>query len=205
MALIHSSARSAVILEYSEKSAKTKDAVLTTHTILYLGASKVVLCHWWRAPEHHLQPRELRLHERQVFCSLRKQKTSCDPTGGFLAKWRLKNEHGQIPYPWRATAHIWVVLLIGRSKFPTNRSSDQIWVLASHQYGISLLVSQTSLRRETSGGEMSAVISQARQVNKWRLFCFLYQPSLFSVFFSVFCFGDSPHYLKKKITLHLRN
>ena len=121
MALIHSSARSAVILEYSEKSAKTKDAVLTTHTILYLGASKVVLCHWWRAPEHHLQPRELRLHERQVFCSLRKQKTSCDATGGFLAKWRLKDEHSQIPYPWRAIAHIWVVLLIGRSKFPTNQ------------------------------------------------------------------------------------
>ena len=52
--------------------------------------------------------------------------------------WKASTE---IPYPWHATAHIWVVLLIGRSNFPTN----QIWVLASHQYGISLLVSQTSL------------------------------------------------------------
>ena len=32
------------------------------------------------------------------------------------------------------------------------RSSTQIWVVTRHQYGISALVSQTSFRRETSGG-----------------------------------------------------
>ena len=32
------------------------------------------------------------------------------------------------------------------------RSSTQIWVETRHQYGISALVSQTSFRRETSGG-----------------------------------------------------
>jgi len=32
------------------------------------------------------------------------------------------------------------------------RSTIQIWVVTRHQYGISALVSQTSFRRETSGG-----------------------------------------------------
>ena len=32
------------------------------------------------------------------------------------------------------------------------RSTTQIWVVTRHQYGISVLVSQTSLREETSGG-----------------------------------------------------
>ena len=34
----------------------------------------------------------------------------------------------------------------------TNKKHYQIWVVTRHQYGISVLVSQTSLREETSGG-----------------------------------------------------
>jgi len=32
------------------------------------------------------------------------------------------------------------------------RSTTQIWVVTHHQYGISALLSQTSIRRETVGG-----------------------------------------------------
>ena len=101
----------------------------------------------------------------------------------------------EIPYPWRATAHIWVVLLIGRSIFPTNQKQWPDLSIGKSSVGnFSACVSGV-----TSQGNQWWLFSQARQVNKWSLFCFLYQPSLLSVFFSVFCFGDSPHYLKKKL------
>ena len=63
----------------------------------------------------------------------------------------------EIPYWWRLTALIWVVLLIGWIKFPTRHDqseallSTQIWIVKCHKYGISTLVSQTSFCRETSG------------------------------------------------------
>ena len=60
----------------------------------------------------------------------------------------------EIPYWWRVTTHVWVVLLIGWSKFSRAarpiRGTTQIQVVTRHQYGISTLVSQTSFRRETS-------------------------------------------------------
>ena len=62
-----------------------------------------------------------------------------------------------IPYRWRVTTQIWVVLLIGWNKFPTRRdqselrSTTQIWVVTRHQYGISALVSQMSFVGQTSG------------------------------------------------------
>ena len=66
----------------------------------------------------------------------------------------------EIPYWWRVTAQIWVVLLIGGSSFSTNHSTNQIWIVTRHLYGISELVSQTSFRGETSGDcEISAVCS----------------------------------------------
>ena len=47
------------------------------------------------------------------------------------------------------------------------RSTTQIWVAKRHQYGISVLVSQTSFGGETSGGVTKCrLFSQARQVNK---------------------------------------
>ena len=39
------------------------------------------------------------------------------------------------------------------ANFQPIRSTTQIWVVTRHQYGISALVSQTSFREETSGGE----------------------------------------------------
>ena len=67
------------------------------------------------------------------FClgfSLRKKHTFGDTTTGFLAKccWETSTE---IPYRWHITTQIWVVM--------------------RHQYGISLLISQTSFGGETSG------------------------------------------------------
>ena len=53
------------------------------------------------------------------------------------AEWAQKSHNRW----WRATTHIWVVLLIG----------SQIWVVTRHQYGIFALVSQTSFRGQSSG------------------------------------------------------
>ena len=47
------------------------------------------------------------------------------------------------------------------------RSTTQIWVAKRYQYGISVLVSQTSFGGETSGGVTKCrLFSQAGQVNK---------------------------------------
>ena len=67
------------------------------------------------------------------FClgfSLRKKHTFGDTTTGFLATccWETSTE---TPYRWHITTQIWVVM--------------------RHQYGISLLISQTSFGGETSG------------------------------------------------------
>ena len=54
----------------------------------------------------------------------------------------------EIPCWWRVTNHIWIVLLIGWSKISLAtrliRSTTRIWVVTSHQYGISAAVLQTS-------------------------------------------------------------
>ena len=50
----------------------------------------------------------------------------------------------EIPYWWRVTTQISVVLLIGWIKFPTLHDQTR------HRYGISALVSQTSFGGETS-------------------------------------------------------
>ena len=60
-----------------------------------------------------------------------------------------------IPYWWRVTTQIWVVLLIGWTQIShaarSIRSTTQIWVVTRHQYGISALVPQTSFGGVTSG------------------------------------------------------
>ena len=46
------------------------------------------------------------------------------------------------------------------------RSTAQIWVVTRHQYGISVVVSQTSFREETSGTVVKCrLISQAKPVH----------------------------------------
>ena len=62
----------------------------------------------------------------------------------------------EIPYWWRITTQIWVVLLIGWIKFSHAArpilSTTQLWVVTRLRYGISALVSQTSFGGEASGG-----------------------------------------------------
>ena len=62
----------------------------------------------------------------------------------------------EIPYWWRITTQIWVVLLIGWIKFSHAArpilSTTQLWVVTRLRYGISALVSQTSFGGETNGG-----------------------------------------------------
>ena len=69
----------------------------------------------------------------------------------------------EIPYWWCLTTQIWVALLIGWIKFPTWHNQSEaftpIWVVLRHQYGISVLVCQTSFGGETSGS-----------IAKWWLF-----------------------------------
>ena len=76
--------------------------------------------------------------------SLRKQPTFRDATTGFL-EMTSEETSAEIPYWWRVTATIYVVLLIGRAA-------------TRHQYGISAVVSQTS------GVAECRLLSQARKI-----------------------------------------
>ena len=62
----------------------------------------------------------------------------------------------EIPYWWRVTAQVWLVLLIGWSKFSDNQTQNpdmgKTWVVSHHQYGISALIFQASFHGDTSGG-----------------------------------------------------
>ena len=84
--------------------------------------------------------------------SLRKQPTFGEATTGFPAKWRAQKFHTDDA---SSATQIWVVLLdwlnqISHVARPI-RSATQIWVEMRHQYGISVLISQTSFGGETSG------------------------------------------------------
>ena len=57
------------------------------------------------------------------------------------------------PYPDLGGASDWL-----KENFKPIISTTQIWVVTRHQYGISVLISQTSFRGETSG-EMSAIFT----------------------------------------------
>ena len=95
--------------------------------------------------------------------------------------------------PYLGSASDWMKQLSNQSEAVTR---SEYWQVIGMEFLCSLL------RRHFAGKPSvpkCRLFYQARQVNKWSLLCFLYQPSLFSVFFSVFCSGDSPHYLKKKL------
>ena len=90
-----------------------------------------------------------------IWCSLRKQPTFCAASTGFPAKWRLSNERrdsilitryyldlGSVSdWSWRV-----------RNLLQPIKSTTQTWLVTHHQYRFSALVSQTSVREETSGG-----------------------------------------------------
>ena len=61
--------------------------------------------------------------------------------------WEMSAE---IPYWWGVTTQIWVVLLIGWSKFPTNKKLFPDLASMHHQYGISSPVSQTPFGGEAT-------------------------------------------------------
>ena len=84
----------------------------------------------------------------QVDSSLRKQLT--------FDVWETSTE---IPYGWRVTTQIWVMLLIGQTSHASRpiRSTTQIWEVMHHQYGISVLVSQASFSGETIGSIIQGV------------------------------------------------
>ena len=85
---------------------------------------------------------------------MRKQPTFGDATTGFPAKSRLRNE-AEIPYWWRVTTQIWVVLLIGRAAWEFDSANQKHYPdLGSDASSvwISALVSPTSFGGETSGG-----------------------------------------------------
>ena len=87
--------------------------------------------------------------------SLRKQLTFGAATTGFPAKWRLRNKRRNsilmmCHYLDLGSASDWSCR-VGNLIQPI-RSTTQIWVVMCHQYGISVLVSQTSFGGETSGG-----------------------------------------------------
>ena len=90
-----------------------------------------------------------------IWCSLRKQPTFWAASTGFPAKWRLRNERRDSIlitryYPDLGSVSDWSWRV--RNLPQPIRSTTQIWVVTRHQYGISALVSQTSIREETSGG-----------------------------------------------------
>ena len=85
---------------------------------------------------------------------LRKQPTFGDATIGFPAKLCLRNERRNSilmthHYPDLTSACDWLNQ-ISHATRPI-KSITQIWVVMHHQYWISVLVSQTSFGRETSG------------------------------------------------------
>ena len=90
-------------------------------------------------------------NRRQAFLSsLRKQPTFGDATTGFPTRWRLRNSIlMRSHYPDLGSDSDWLNQ-ISHGARPI-RSTTQIWVVTRHQYGLSVLVSQTSFGGETSG------------------------------------------------------
>ena len=95
-----------------------------------------------------------------MYSSLRQQPTFRDTTDGLPSKWCLKNGRRNFILmthhsPDLGSAFDWSI-----------RSTNQIWVLTRHQYGISALVSQTSFRGETIGG-----VAKCRLFSHARRYC----------------------------------
>ena len=85
--------------------------------------------------ECHAEDQEMHLNKTNN--SLRKRWTFSDATTGFPTKWRLRN----LKFDWSRR--------VGNLPQPI-RSTTQIWVVTRHQYGISVLVSHTPFRGETT-------------------------------------------------------
>ena len=92
---------------------------------------------------------------RYTHSSPRKQPTLRDATIVFPTKWRLRNERRNSilmtrHYSDLGSASNWLMQISHAAPWPI-RSTTPIWVVKRHQYGISGLVSQSSICGETSG------------------------------------------------------
>ena len=114
--------------------------------------------------------------------SLMKQPTFGNVITGFPAKWCLRNECRNSVlmighYPDRGSASDWSCR-VGNLIQPI-RSTTQIWVVTHHQYGISVIVSQTSFGEETSGSVAKcllfsqAMITSIIGIISYRDFCWI--------------------------------
>ena len=98
--------------------------------------------------------------------SPRKQPKFRCATPGFPAKWRLRNERSNSifmtrHYPDLVSASDWLKHICHAAR-PIRRTT-QNWLVTGHQYGISVLVSQTSFRGETSGSAVKCrLLSQVK-------------------------------------------
>ena len=78
---------------------------------------------------------QLAFRVRRAVTWLRKQPTFRNASSGFPAKWRLRNEHSaEIPYWWRVTTQIWVVLLIASERAPMSSYGTRL-IRTPHYYG----------------------------------------------------------------------
>ena len=79
---------------------------------------------------------QLAFRVRRAVTWLRKQPTFRNASSGFPAKWRLRNEHSaEIPYWWRVTTQIWVVLLIASERASKSSYTDTRLIRTPHYYG----------------------------------------------------------------------
>ena len=79
---------------------------------------------------------QLAFRVRRAVTWLRKQPTFRNASSGFPAKWRLRNEHSaEMPYWWRVTTQIWVVLLIASERAVMSSYTDTRLIRTPHYYG----------------------------------------------------------------------
>ena len=96
--------------------------------------------------------------------SRRKQPTFRDATTGFPAKWRLRNEHRN---SMLMTRQIWVVFLIGWSKFPTRRYQSETLPKFGWWRDISMEFLRLPLRRHFAEKPVVASRSAVPHANKF--------------------------------------
>ena len=111
------------------------------------------------------------LGRRYTHSSPRKQPTLHDATIVFWLKWRLRNERRNSilmtrHYPDLGSASDWLKQISHPAPRPL-RSTTRIWVVTGHQYGISGLVSHSSILEETSGcAAKCRLFSQAKKTEE---------------------------------------
>ena len=145
-----------IINNYSER--KGQPSFPSTDSCSASFACQFFFSHFWawyqaKASKSWPYPWLANHGQNASFSSLRKQPTFGNATTGFLTKWSLRDECRN------TTLMMFHYLDLGSDSdwschvgnlIQPIRSTTQIWVVTRHQYGISVLISQTSFGRETS-------------------------------------------------------